>query len=55
MLQEWGAYFSDEFNAVAEKPKYADGYLEIGDEPGLGVKIHDDVLNELRAPECDKL
>jgi galactonate dehydratase len=55
MLQEWGAYFHDEFNAVAEKPKYADGYLEIGDEPGLGVKIHDDVLNELCSPRYDKL
>ena len=50
-----GAYFHDEYNVVAEKPKYADGYVEIGDEPGLGVKIHDDVLNELCAPGYDKL
>jgi galactonate dehydratase len=47
MLLEWGSYFDDTVNAIAEMPTYHDGFLELSDAPGLGVALHDDILNGL--------
>ena len=54
MLQEWGGYFNTHVNAIADMPAYKDGFLELGDAPGTGCNIHDDVLNEMRSPGYEK-
>jgi L-alanine-DL-glutamate epimerase-like enolase superfamily enzyme len=43
--REWGGYANSAVNAIAEMPKYRDGFLELSDEPDIGVDLHDEVLN----------
>jgi galactonate dehydratase len=50
MLQEWGRYVLDSLNAIADRPTYRDGYIQIADAPGIGVELNPDALKEMVKP-----
>jgi galactonate dehydratase len=50
MILEWGQYFNANVNRLAGMPKYAAGFLEVPDAPGIGVSLNEDAVKELLMP-----
>ncbi len=55
MILEWGHYRDDTYNKLTTEPDYRDGFLHVPDTPGIGIEIHDDVVNDLAMPGYPKL
>jgi len=55
MILEWGRYDVKALQALTTMPDYRDGFLHVSDAPGIGVEVHDDVVNELAMPGYPKL
>ncbi len=55
MILEWGHYRDETYNKLTTAPDYRDGFLHVPDTPGIGIEIHDDIVNDLAMPGYPKL
>jgi L-alanine-DL-glutamate epimerase and related enzymes of enolase superfamily len=46
MILEWTYYLNKLYTSLAEPVRLKDGYLEITDQPGIGVALNDDAVRE---------
>jgi galactonate dehydratase len=50
MILEWLHYRDDAYNKLTTSPEYADGFLKVPEEPGIGVEVNEDAVKELLMP-----
>jgi L-alanine-DL-glutamate epimerase-like enolase superfamily enzyme len=50
--QEW-AYYSNQYDQMLKRPVYKDGFLELSDQPGVGIELNQDFINEYLLPGHD--
>lgn len=46
MILEWAHFTNERVNRLVESPKYEAGFVYVPEEPGIGVKVNDDAINE---------
>jgi galactonate dehydratase len=47
--QEW-AYYGNQYDQMLKRPVYKDGFLELSEEPGVGIELNQDFIKENLLP-----
>jgi galactonate dehydratase len=56
MILEWAWHGQKNYDALTTAADYrSDGFVYVPDTPGIGIEIHDDVVNDLAMPGYPKL
>jgi galactonate dehydratase len=51
LILEWAHIDSKVHNSLTTAANYKDGFVELSDNPGIGIEVHDEAVRQLQEPQ----